>query len=79
MTYQRVVQRLGFNLGIDDVTQKVVFHTLRHTYASWLVMGGVDLYTIQKLMGHKSHQMTQRYAHLAPEHLEKAVNSLENI
>lgn len=79
MTYQRVVQRLGFNLGIDDVTQKVVFHTLRHTYASWLVMGGVDLYTTQKLMGHKSHQMTQRYAHLAPEHLEKAVNSLENI
>ena len=75
-TYQRTIDALGFNDGITDNRQKVVFHTLRHTYASWLVMNGVDLYTTQKLMGHKSNQMTQRYAHLAPGHLEKAINTL---
>lgn len=78
-TYQRVVDKLGFNDGITDARQKVVFHTLRHTYASQLVMKGVDLYTTQKLMGHKSAQMTQRYAHLAPGHLEKAINLLEGV
>lgn len=78
-TFQRTVDKLGFNDGITDTRQKVVFHTLRHTYASWLVMNGVDLYTTQKLMGHKTNQMTQRYAHLAPGYLEKAVNSLESI
>ena len=78
-TFQRTVDKLGFNDGITDARQKVVFHTLRHTYASWLVMNGVDLYTTQKLMGHKNNQMTQRYAHLAPGYLEKAVNSLKSI
>lgn len=78
-TYQRVIDKLGFNDGIADERQKVVFHTLRHTYASQLVMNGVDLYTTQKLMGHKSNQMTQRYAHLAPGHLEKAINTLKMI
>lgn len=78
-TYDRVVKELGFNKGITDKLNRVVFHTLRHTYASWLVGRGVDLYTTQKLMGHKNNQMTQRYAHLAPGYLEKAVNSLESI
>lgn len=78
-TFERTIKFLGFNKGVVDDREKVVFHTLRHTYASWLVMGGVDLYTTQKLMGHKSSQVTQRYAHLAPGYLEKAVNSLESI
>ena len=42
-------------------------------------MSGVDLYTTQKLMGHKSSQMTQRYSHLAPGHLEKAISKLPAI
>lgn len=78
-TYQRVIDKLGFNDGITDPRQKIVFHTLRHTYTSWLVMGGVDLYTTQKLMGHKSNQMTQRYAHLAPGHLENAISVLKEV
>jgi integrase len=76
-SYERAVKRLGFNANITDRRQKVVFHTLRHTYASWLVMAGVDLYTVQRLMGHKDITMTQRYAHLAPEHLDKAVSVLK--
>lgn len=49
------------------------FHGLRHTYASMLASSGqVDMYTLQKLLTHKSPQMTQRYAHLRDEALRKA-------
>lgn len=51
-------------------------HTLRHTYASHLVQGGVDLYTVSKLLGHSSVSMTQRYAHLAPKTFQDAVSKL---
>jgi len=62
---------------ISDARQKVVFHTLRHTFASWLVQEGEALYTVAKLMGHTSLEMTQRYSHLAPELLQKAAKSLQ--
>ena len=71
-TFPRVVEALGFNEGVTDDRNKVVFHTLRHTFASWQVQDSMDLYTLQKLMGHKSFQMVQRYAHLAPDNLKKA-------
>jgi integrase len=49
------------------------FHGLRHVYASMLVSSGqVDMYTLQKLLTHKSPQMTQRYAHLRDETLKRA-------
>ena len=53
------------------------FHDLRHTYASRLVQGGVDLRRVQILLGHKSLKTTERYAHLAPEHLRQAVKVLD--
>ena len=49
------------------------FHDCRHTFASRLVMGEVDLYTVKELMGHSSIEMTGKYAHLAPEKLLDAV------
>jgi site-specific recombinase XerD len=52
------------------------WHCLRHTFASRLVMAGVDLRTVQELMGHKSIQMTVRYAHLTPKHTLAAVELL---
>ncbi len=52
------------------------WHCLRHTFASRLVMAGVDLRTVQELMGHKTIQMTVRYAHLAPKHELAAVQRL---
>ncbi|HWR89106.1 MAG TPA: site-specific integrase, partial [Dissulfurispiraceae bacterium] len=53
------------------------FHDLRHTFASHLVMAGVDITTVSKLLGHKSLTMTLRYSHLAPDHLSRAVNVLD--
>jgi len=52
-------------------------HTLRHTFASHLVMSGVDLVTVSKLLGHATIQMTMRYSHLSPEHQAKAVGVLD--
>ena len=75
--FNRAIDELAYNKGISDGRHKVVFHTLRHTFASWLVQNGVDLYTVQKLMGHSSISMTERYAHLAQDNLKSAVRKLE--
>ena len=76
-TFDRVIERLGFNDGVTDPRQRVVFHTCRHTFASWLAIQGTPLYTIAKLMGHKSISMSERYSHLSPDHKKDAVNGLE--
>lgn len=52
-------------------------HTLRHTFASRLVMAGVDLRTVQELLGHKDIKMTLRYTHLSPSHKRQAMAALE--
>ena len=75
--FERIVERLKFNECVSDPRQKVVFHTLRHTFASWLAIQGTPLYTIAKLMGHKSISMSERYSHLSPDHKKDAVNGLE--
>ncbi|MCK5214195.1 MAG: site-specific integrase [Candidatus Omnitrophica bacterium] len=61
--------------GIDNFT----FHDLRHTFASQLVINGVDLYVVQKLLGHSTIKMTERYAHLQPAQFKDAVGKLEKI
>lgn len=52
------------------------WHDLRHTFASRLVMAGVDVFTVCRLMRHKNIQVTMRYAHLADKHLAAAVDKL---
>lgn len=59
--------------GIQDFR----FHDLRHTFASRLVQGGVPLYNVMGLTGHKSLEMVQRYAHHAPDYQEEAIAVLD--
>lgn len=61
--------------GIKDFT----VHDLRHTCASWLVSAGVPLPEVRDLLGHSTIEMTERYAHLAPENLKTAVSVLDRL
>jgi len=71
---RRELIRIARSAGIEDLTK---LHTLRHTYASHLVMNGVDLPTVKSLMGHTDITTTMIYAHLAPDHLSDAVKKFE--
>ncbi|SIO30915.1 tyrosine-type recombinase/integrase [Halodesulfovibrio marinisediminis] len=75
--FKELVDDLRLNENVEDSRQRVVFHTLRHTFASWLVQRGTPLYTVASLMGHSTIAMTERYAHLAPDGLREAVKVLE--
>jgi len=76
LTFKRAVDELGLNDGIDDRRLKISFHSCRHSHASWLIEEGADLYTVQKLLGHKTNIMTQRYAHLSENRLRGAAQAL---
>ncbi len=71
-TFARVVNQVGLNDGIRDPRQKVTFHVLRHTFASWLVESGIPLYTVKELLGHETLAMTVRYSHLGDNVLRDA-------
>jgi len=75
-TFNRAVDRLGLNEGVTDRQNKIVPHSLRHTFASWLAMQGETLLTIKELMGHKDIETTMRYAHLIPDQKRAAVMKL---
>ena len=66
-------KKIAKEAGIKDLT---TLHALRHTFASQLVMKGVDLPTVQKLMGHSDIQTTMIYSHLSPDHLADVVDKL---
>jgi len=76
-TFERAVEDLGFNQGIEDPRQKIVFHSLRHSFASWLALQGEPIQVIAELLGNKTLAMTQRYAHLTGDHKRKAAERLE--
>ena len=61
--------------GLKDYT----WHCNRHTFASRLVMAGVDLHTVGELLGHRTAQMTKRYAHLSVNHKQSAVERISQV
>lgn len=71
-TIRPMFRRACRRAGLTGVTP----HTLRHTFASRLVMEGVDLPTVQQLGGWQSLSMLERYAHLSPAHKAKAVERI---
>lgn len=68
-SYENACRRAGI--------KNLRFHDLRHTFASRLVLSGVDLVTVSKLLGHSSIHMTMRYSHPTPEALKSAVETLD--
>ncbi len=75
--FRDVVKELGFNDGIIDPRQRVTFHSLRHTFASWHAEAGTDLYVLKELLGHCTIAMTERYSHLGQNTLQAAVSTFE--
>lgn len=73
----RTIQELGLNDAATDNSQRLSFHSLRHTCASRLAMAGVPLYTIKEIMGHHTITQTERYAHLMPSAMREALEILE--
>ncbi|MFJ1251718.1 tyrosine-type recombinase/integrase [Cupriavidus sp. CuC1] len=71
-TFQTGFEGACERAGIDDYR----IHDMRHTCASWLVMAGVPLMVVKDLLGHSSVTVTERYAHLAPDQIQSAVQRL---
>lgn len=71
------VNAAGLNEHVKDRRQKVVFHSLRHTFASWLTENDTPIERTSQLLGHKSLEMTMRYAHLNLRQQRQAVRCLE--
>ena len=72
-----ILDRL-FNQGlkVDDITNRAVIHSLRHTFASHLAINGIPIFTIQNLMNHSDIKQTMRYAKLSPESGKNAIQGL---
>jgi integrase len=66
----------GKDAGLD---KRISFHKARHTFATLAISAGVDIYTLMKLLGHSSVQVTQLYAHLVDEHKQKAVDMMPTL
>jgi site-specific recombinase XerD len=75
--FRDVVKDLKFNENVSDTRQRVCFHTLRHTKASWHAESGTDLYVIKELLGHGSITLTERYSHLTNGALQEATRGFE--
>ncbi len=68
-----IMKKYVVNIGLP---KKLHFHSLRHTFASWLVQDGVSIYAIKELLGHSDVKTTQVYSHLQPEQMHNEVNRI---
>lgn len=78
-TFAKSVEACGLNPEGTDRRNRVCFHTLRHTYCSWLAMSGTPLYVIGEMVGHSSTEMTKRYSHLCPSSAKNTTVHIENM
>lgn len=75
--FRTAVLDAELNKGILNKKLRASFHTLRHTFASRQVQAGVDLYRVQRLLGHSTPMMTARYSKLADSDLRQAIQAME--
>jgi len=71
-----ISQRFKSYILKANINKQFHFHSLRHTFASWLVQNGVSIYYISKLLGHSNISTTEIYSHLRNEDLREATESL---
>ncbi len=76
--FSKAVNKIGLNKNVSDSLYKVTFHTLRHTFCSWLAMSGIPIQVVGELTGHKELEMTQRYAKLSSATKRNALDCLED-
>jgi len=74
--YYNVVRKM-FNQNVSDKRDWVNFHTLRHTFASWLVEADTNIYFVKELLGHSDLKLTERYSHIGENKLKQAVQKLQ--
>jgi integrase len=78
VVFNKIVATTNLNRGReDDPYQKVVFHTTRHTFGTWLAQAGKDIKTIQKLMRHADIKETLRYMNHAPGYADQVISELD--
>jgi integrase len=76
-TFDRAIADLGLNNGVTDPRDRISFHSLRHTHASWLVNNGTNLFLVKEILGHADFKMTTRYSHPAADSIRQAMVGLE--
>ena len=75
--FRDVVEKLELNKDVSDPRQRVCFHSLRHSFASWHAEGGTDIYVLKELLGHGTVALTERYSHLSNGTLQEATRSFD--
>ena len=77
--FSAVVDKLGLNDGIEDTLHHITFHSLRHTFASWMAMAGEEISRLMRLMGHKTITQTLRYSHLCPDTMRTSIQTISRM
>jgi integrase len=76
LTVEGVSKKFKKACRTAGITEKIHFHSLRHTGASWLAQDGVSIFVVQKILGHSNIEVTMRYSHLIPSELHGAINKI---
>jgi site-specific recombinase XerD len=77
--YAHVYRRFGNAQKKAEITNKIRFHDLRHSFASNYMMNGGNVFDLQKLLGHTDIKMTMRYAHFTPDHLQSSIKFMDMV